>query len=77
AKITAGGATATTKSEASVGVSQANNDPHIVPSARKAFNASGLDTADNIEGTGKKGRITSEDVKYAVASVNKPQQQTV
>ncbi|ORU23621.1 dihydrolipoamide succinyltransferase, partial [Francisella tularensis subsp. holarctica] len=77
AKITAGGATATTKSEASVGVSQANNDPHLVPSARKAFNASGLDTAANIEGTGKKGRITSEDVKKAVASVNKPQQQTV
>ncbi|MDE4959619.1 E3 binding domain-containing protein, partial [Francisella tularensis subsp. holarctica] len=58
-------------------VSQANNDPHLVPSARKAFNARGLDTAANIEGTGKKGRITSEDDKKAVASVNKPQQQTV
>lgn len=40
-----------------------DNDPHLVPSARKAFNASGLDSAANIQGTGKKGRITSDDVK--------------
>ncbi|MBY7734532.1 2-oxoglutarate dehydrogenase complex dihydrolipoyllysine-residue succinyltransferase [Francisella philomiragia] len=52
------------------------NDPHLVPSARKAFNASGLDSAVSIEGTGKKGRITSEDVKKAVSS-SKPQQPAI
>ncbi|AFJ43090.1 2-oxoglutarate dehydrogenase complex dihydrolipoyllysine-residue succinyltransferase [Francisella orientalis] len=52
------------------------NDPHLVPSARKAFNASGLDSAVSIEGTGKKGRITSEDVKKAVSS-SKTQQPTI
>ncbi len=43
-------------------------DPHLVPSARKAFNASGLDSATNINGTGKKGRITSDDVKKATSA---------
>ncbi|OEZ33039.1 dihydrolipoamide succinyltransferase, partial [Francisella endosymbiont of Amblyomma maculatum] len=77
AKITTGAATpAVAKLEAAVEVSQSNNDPHLVPSARKALNASGLDSAANIEGTGKKGRITSEDVKKAATSVNKPQQYT-
>ncbi|MFV9930889.1 MAG: 2-oxoglutarate dehydrogenase complex dihydrolipoyllysine-residue succinyltransferase [Francisella endosymbiont of Hyalomma asiaticum] len=77
AKITTGTATPTVeKLEAAVEVSKANNDPHLVPSARKAFNASGLDFAINIEGTGKKGRITSEDVKKAATLVNKPQQYT-
>jgi 2-oxoglutarate dehydrogenase E2 component (dihydrolipoamide succinyltransferase) len=46
-------------------VSSNSNDPHLVPSARKAFNASGLDSASDIQGTGKKGRITSDDVKKA------------
>lgn len=45
-----------------------DNDPHLVPSARKAFNASGLDSAANIQGTGKKGRITSDDVKKAATA---------
>ena len=77
AKITTGAAApAAAKLEAAVEVSQANNDPHLVPSARKAFNASGLDSAANIEGTGKKGCITSEDVKKAATLVNKPQQYT-
>ncbi|APC92321.1 MULTISPECIES: 2-oxoglutarate dehydrogenase complex dihydrolipoyllysine-residue succinyltransferase [Francisella] len=77
AKITTGAAApAAAKPEAAVEASQTNNDPHLVPSARKAFNASGLDSAVNIEGTGKKGRITSEDVKKAATSVNKPQQFT-
>lgn len=77
AKITTGAAaSAAAKLEAAVEVYQANNDPHLVPSARKAFNASGLDSSANIEGTGKKGRITSEDVKKAATSVNKPQQYT-
>ena len=47
-------------------------DPHLVPSARKAFNASGLDSATNISGTGKKGRITSDDVKKASSSSATP-----
>ena len=47
-------------------------DPHLVPSARKAFNASGLDSASNISGTGKKGRITSDDVKKASSSSTTP-----
>ena len=45
-----------------------SSDPHLVPSARKAFNASGLDSATSISGTGKKGRITSEDVKKATST---------
>jgi 2-oxoglutarate dehydrogenase E2 component (dihydrolipoamide succinyltransferase) len=45
-----------------------SSDPHLVPSARKAFNASGLDSATNISGTGKKGRITSDDVKKATST---------
>ncbi len=45
-----------------------DTDPHLVPSARKAFNASGLDSAADIQGTGKKGRITSEDVKKAATA---------
>ena len=49
-----------------------SSDPHLVPSARKAFNASGLDSAISISGTGKKGRITSDDVKKAT-SISKPQ----
>ncbi len=47
-------------------------NPHLVPSARKAFNASGLDSATNISGTGKKGRITSDDVKKASSSSATP-----
>ncbi|API87544.1 2-oxoglutarate dehydrogenase complex dihydrolipoyllysine-residue succinyltransferase [Francisella uliginis] len=47
-----------------------DNDPHLVPSARKAFNASGLDSAADIQGTGKKGRITSDDVKKAATAPN-------
>ncbi|MCL4110898.1 UNVERIFIED_CONTAM: hypothetical protein GTU68_030090 [Idotea baltica] len=41
-----------------------SNDPHLVPSARKAFNASGLDNASDIQGTGKKGRITTQGKRY-------------
>ena len=55
-----------TKAEGDVGAN--SNDPHLVPSARKAFNASGLDNANDIEGTGKKGRITTDDVKKASSS---------
>ena len=77
AKITKGvAAPVVAKQEAAVEVSKANNDPHLVPSARKAFNASGLNSAINIEGTGKKGRITYEDVKKAATLVNHPQQYT-
>jgi 2-oxoglutarate dehydrogenase E2 component (dihydrolipoamide succinyltransferase) len=47
-----------------------DTDPHLVPSARKAFNASGLDSAADIQGTGKKGRITSDDVKKAATAPN-------
>lgn len=65
-------ASAAPKSDAKIQTEDKGNDPHLVPSARKAFNASGLDSAASIEGTGKKGRITSEDVKrrYLVASHN-------
>ncbi|AXA34521.1 2-oxoglutarate dehydrogenase complex dihydrolipoyllysine-residue succinyltransferase [Francisella adeliensis] len=55
-----------------------SNDPHLVPSARKAFNASGLDNASDIQGTGKKGRITTQDVKNASSvKVNQPEIATV
>ncbi|QIV95215.1 2-oxoglutarate dehydrogenase complex dihydrolipoyllysine-residue succinyltransferase [Allofrancisella frigidaquae] len=47
--------------------------PHLVPSARKAFNSSNLDSAAGIQGTGKKGRITSEDVKKAATISNSSQ----
>lgn len=43
-------------------------EPHLVPSARKEFNASGLESASGIQGTGKKGRITSSDVKNAATA---------
>ena len=72
AKITEGGSAPVVAKEevkttqATTSSSDANN-PHLVPSARKAFNASGLDSASGIVGTGKKGRITSEDVKKAAS----------
>ncbi|MBK2257979.1 2-oxoglutarate dehydrogenase complex dihydrolipoyllysine-residue succinyltransferase [Francisella philomiragia] len=69
-------ASAASKSDAKIQTEDKGNDPHLVPSARKAFNASGLDSAASIEGTGKKGRITSEDVKKAVSS-SKPQQPAI
>lgn len=73
AKI-AEGAVATSSQVAESSEQQAptsgNNDPHLVPSARKAFNASGLDSAVDIQGTGKKGRITSDDVKKAATAPN-------
>ncbi|BCD91763.1 dihydrolipoyllysine-residue succinyltransferase component of 2-oxoglutarate dehydrogenase complex [Francisella halioticida] len=52
-----------------------SNDPHLVPSARKAFNASGLDSAASIQGTGKKGRITTDDVKKATTISSSSTQQ--
>ncbi|WP_119329635.1 2-oxoglutarate dehydrogenase complex dihydrolipoyllysine-residue succinyltransferase [Pseudofrancisella aestuarii] len=72
AKITEGAVATTNKAEEKSEVAQAasGTEPHLIPSARKAFNASGLDSAKGIEGTGKKGRITSGDVKAA----QKPQQ---
>ncbi|AJC48312.1 2-oxoglutarate dehydrogenase complex dihydrolipoyllysine-residue succinyltransferase [Allofrancisella guangzhouensis] len=54
-----------------------NNDPHLVPSARKAFNSSGLDSVVGIQGTGKKGRITSEDIKKAVTTPSNSQSAVV
>lgn len=65
AKIVEGAVTTAPKAEAKEQVVESGNDHHLVPSARKAFNASGLDSASNIQGTGKKGRITSDDVKKA------------
>ncbi|MBK2267261.1 2-oxoglutarate dehydrogenase complex dihydrolipoyllysine-residue succinyltransferase [Francisella philomiragia] len=69
-------ASAAPTSDAKIQTEDKGNDPHLVPSARKAFNASGLDSAASIEGTGKKGRITSEDVKKAVSN-SKPQQPAI
>lgn len=65
ANSTSSAASQETKTESK---EDSSNDPHLVPSARKAFNASGLDNASNIQGTGKKGRITSDDVKKASSS---------
>ena len=76
AKITEGATVAATPAPAQAVASKAtsNDEPHLVPSARKAFNASGLDTAKGIDGSGKKGRITSSDVKSA-SSAPAPQAQ--
>ena len=54
-----------------------NEEPHLVPSARKEFNASNLNSAKDIQGTGPKGRITSQDVKNASSKTvsAKPQAQ--
>lgn len=67
--------TATPKTEPKNQDTDSGNDPHLTPSARKAFNASDLDSAANIEGTGKKGRITSGDVKKATTAPTKSSQQ--
>ncbi len=65
------GAVASAPIAAAAPVATNTNDPHLVPSARKTFNASGLDSASGIAGTGKKGRITSSDVKSAAANTSK------
>jgi len=73
AVISEGGVAAVTTAPAAKEQSAGgSSDPHLVPSARKAFNASGLDSATAINGTGKKGRITSDDVKKATGTP-KPQ----
>ncbi|AIT09464.1 2-oxoglutarate dehydrogenase [Candidatus Francisella endociliophora] len=75
AKIVEGAVASAPKAEAKEQEVESGNDPHLVPSARKAFNASGLDSASNIQGTGKKGRITSDDVKKAATAPSGAAQQ--
>ena len=66
AKLNAGAvAVSTTVNENKAIESNSDEEPHLVPSARKEFNASNLNSAKDIQGTGPKGRITSQDVKNA------------